>query len=338
MKACVFKAPGAPLEVVEVPDPKAGPGEVVVRVKNCGICGSDLHAVQWGVLPAGTIMGHEFSAVVDELGDGVSGVQPGDPVMVVPTINCGECEFCRTGQALLCTRQAGIGFEAAGAYAEKVRTRPGVLLKMPPGLSHRAAATVEPAVVGLHGLHRSGLMVGETCVVMGAGPIGLVTTMWARFAGARAVVVSEMAEGRRAMALKMGADIVVNPRERSPVQELIKLTGDGPDVVFECIGVPGTIDEAIRYVRKGGRVVVIGACGQPDNFTPMRALRREVDVRFSSGADLREFQTVMALMASGRVSTEPMITHTVAIDDLPRAFAQLSRPNDQCKVMLEFPN
>lgn len=336
MKACVFKAPGTPLEVAEVPDPKAGPGEVVVRVKNCGICGSDLHAAQWGVLPAGTVMGHEFSAVVDELGAGVSGFERGEPVMVVPMINCGECDFCRTGQALLCTKQTGIGFEAPGAYAEKVRTRPGALLKMPPGLSHRAAATVEPAVVGLHGLHRSRLLVGETCVVMGAGPIGLVTTMWARFAGARAVVVSEMAEGRRAMALKMGADLVVNPRQQSPVQELVKMTGDGPDVVFECIGVPGTIEEAIRYVRKGGRVVVIGACGEVDKFTPMRALRREVDVRFSSGAEPREFQTAMALMASGRVSTEPMITHTVGIDDLPRAFAALSHPNDQCKVMLEL--
>ncbi|HKD66515.1 MAG TPA: alcohol dehydrogenase catalytic domain-containing protein [Candidatus Binataceae bacterium] len=336
MKACVFKAPGAPLEVTELPDPKAGPGEVVVRVKNCGICGSDLHAVQWGVLPAGTVMGHEFSAVVDELGAGVSGFQPGDPVMVVPMIPCGECDFCRTGQALLCTKHTGIGFEAPGAYAEKVKTRPGSLLKMPPGLSHRAAATVEPTVVGLHGIHRSKLMVGETCVVMGAGPIGLVTTMWARFAGARAVVVSEMAEGRRAMALKMGADLVVNPKERSPVQELVKMTGAGPDVVFECIGVPGTIDEAIRFARKGGRVVVIGACGEPDKFTPIRALRREVDLIFSNGSDAREFDTAMALLASGRVSTDPMITHTVGIEEFPRAFAALSHPNEQCKVMLEF--
>jgi 2-desacetyl-2-hydroxyethyl bacteriochlorophyllide A dehydrogenase len=336
MKACVFKAPGAPLEIIEVPDPKAGPGEVVVRVKNCGICGSDLHAAQYGVLPSGTIMGHEFSAVVDEVGNGVTGFELGDPVMVVPMINCGVCEFCRSGQALLCTRQTGIGFEAPGAYAEKVRTRPEVLLKMPPGLSHRAAATVEPVVVGLHGLHRSKLLAGETCVVMGAGPIGLVTTMWARFAGARAVVVSEMAEGRRAMALKMGADAVVNPREQSPVKELVKMTGDGPDVVFECIGVPGTIGEAIRYVRKGGRVVVLGACPENDTISPMRALKREVDLRFSAGAELREFETAMALLASGRISTEPMITHVVGIDDFPRAFTALSHPTDQCKVMLEF--
>lgn len=336
MKACVFKTSGAPLEVIEVPDPKAGPGEVVVRVKNCGICGSDLHAAQYGLVPAGTIMGHEFSAVVDELGAGVTGFRPGDPVMVVPMINCGECEFCRSGQAILCNKGTGIGFEAPGAYAEKVRTRPEVLLKMPPGLSHRAAATVEPVVVGLHGLHRSKLLAGETCVVMGAGPIGLVTTMWARFAGARAVVVSEMAEGRRAMALKMGADVVVNPRERSPVKELVEMTGDGPDVVFECIGVPGTIGQAIRYVRKGGRVIVIGACPENDTISPMRALKREVDLRFSSGADPGEFQTAMALLASGKISTEPMISHVVGINDFPRAFSELSRPTDQCKVMLEF--
>src|SRR5271170_1356713 len=152
MKACVFKASGAPLEVIDVPDPRAGPGEIVVRVKNCGICGSDLHAAQYGVLPSGTIMGHEFSAVVDEMGAGVTGFERGDAVMVIPTINCGVCEFCRSGQPLLCTKPTGIGFEAPGAYTEKVKTRPEVLLKMPPGLSHRAAATVEPVVVGLHGL------------------------------------------------------------------------------------------------------------------------------------------------------------------------------------------
>jgi (R,R)-butanediol dehydrogenase / meso-butanediol dehydrogenase / diacetyl reductase len=336
MKACVYKAPGAPLEVTEVPDPKPGPGEIVVRVKDCGICGSDLHAAQWGVLPAGTIMGHEFSAVVDELGAGVTGFTPGEGVMVVPMIPCGECGYCLTNQALLCTNRGGLGFENPGAYAEKVKTRPGALLKMPPGLSHRAAATVEPTVVGLHGIHRSKLAVGETCVVMGAGPIALVTTMWARLAGARTVVVSEMADGRREMALKMGADAVVNPKVQSPVKELVKMTGDGPDVVYECIGVPGTIEEAIRYVRKGGRVVIIGACGEPDKFTPIRALQREVDVIFSNGSDPREFQTAMAMLASGRISTDPMITHAIGIEEMPQAFAALSHPNDQCKVMLEF--
>jgi (R,R)-butanediol dehydrogenase / meso-butanediol dehydrogenase / diacetyl reductase len=173
-------------------------------------------------------------------------------------------------------------------------------------------------------------------VVMGAGPIGLVTTMWARLAGARTVVVSEMADGRREMALKMGADAVVNPKVQSPVKELVKMTGDGPDVVYECIGVPGTIEEAIRYVRKGGRVVIIGACGEPDKFTPIRALQREVDVIFSNGSDPREFQTAMAMLASGRISTDPMITHAIGIEEMPQAFAALSHPNDQCKVMLEF--
>jgi (R,R)-butanediol dehydrogenase/meso-butanediol dehydrogenase/diacetyl reductase len=107
-------------------------------------------------------------------------------------------------------------------------------------------------------------------------------------------------------------------------------------VVFECIGVPGTIGEAIRYVRKGGRVIVIGACPENDTISPMRALKREVDLRFSSGADPGEFQTAMALLASGKISTEPMISHVVGINDFPRAFSELSRPTDQCKVMLEF--
>ena len=184
MKACVFKAPGAPLEVVDVPDPKAGPGEVVVRVKNCGICGSDLHAAQWGVLPAGTIMGHEFSAVVDELGAGVSGLEPGESVMVVPMINCGNTTTAAPARRCYAPNRLGLDLRLPALTPRRSRRGLGTA---------EDAARVEPSR-GRHG--RAGgsrparsasrqLQVGETCVVMGAGPIGLMTTMWARFAGAR---------------------------------------------------------------------------------------------------------------------------------------------------------
>lgn len=338
MKACVYKAPGARLEVVEVPDPKPEAGEIIVRVKDCGICGSELHAAKYGFkMPPGTIMGHEFSAVVDEIGAGVSGFAPGDPVVVMSYIACGECESCRSGKASRCRKMKGVGFgEVPGAYAEKMKTTPGSCYRMPAGMSHRLGATVEPLVVGLHGVHRAQLRAGETCVIMGAGPIGLVTLQWARFAGARTIVVSEMADGRRDKALEMGADAAVHPRVKNPATVVQELTGAQPDVVFECIGATGTLDEAVTYARRGGRVIVLGVCMEDDSFRPMQALNRELDIRFSLGLEQGEIETAIDMLAAGRVSTEAMITDVIGIDELPSAFAALSRPSDQTKVMVEF--
>ncbi len=338
MKACVYKAPGARLEVVEVPDPTPSAGEMIVRVKDCGICGSDLHAAKYGFkMPPGTIMGHEFSAVVDEIGAGVTGFKPGDPVVVMSYVACGECESCRTGKTSRCRKMKGVGFgEVPGAYAEKMKTTPGSCYKMPPAMSHRLGATVEPLVVGLHGVHRAQLRAGETCVIMGAGPIGLVTLQWARFAGARTIVVSEMADGRRDKALEMGADAAVHPRVKNPATAMQEMTGAPPDVVFECIGAAGSLDEAVTYARRGGRVVVLGVCMEDDSFRPMQALNRELDIRFSLGLESGEIETAIDMLAGGRVSTEAMITHVIGIDELPNAFAELSRPSDQTKVMIEF--
>jgi 2-desacetyl-2-hydroxyethyl bacteriochlorophyllide A dehydrogenase len=339
MKACVFEAPGAMLELSEVPDPVAGPGELVVRVRNCGICGSDLHAAKFGFqMPAGTIMGHEFSAVVDQVGDGVSGFAPGDPVVVMSYLACGECEACRSGNGSRCRRMRLVGFgDVPGAYAEKMKTTAASCFKMPSGMSHRLAATVEPLVVGLHGVHRAQLRAGETCVIMGAGPIGLVTLLWARFAGARAIVVSEMADGRREKALEMGADAAVHPRTKNPAAVMQEMTGAPPDVIFECIGAPGTLDEAVTYARRGGRVVVLGVCMEEDAMRPIQAMNKELDIRFSLGLEPGEVETAIAMLAAGRITTAPMITHLVGLEELPRAFAALSRPSDQTKVMLELP-
>jgi (R,R)-butanediol dehydrogenase/meso-butanediol dehydrogenase/diacetyl reductase len=310
----------------------------VVRVRDCGICGSDLHAAKFGFkMPPGTIMGHELSAVVDEIGAGVTGFAPGDPVVVMSYVACGECEACRTGTSSRCRKMKGVGFgDVPGAYAEKMKTTPGSCFKMPAGMSHRLGATVEPLVVGLHGVHRAQLRAGETCVIMGAGPIGLVTLLWARFAGARSIVVSEMADGRRDKALQMGADAAVHPQVKNPAAMMQDMTGAPPDVIFECIGAAATLDEAVTYARRGGRVVVLGVCMEDDSFRPMQAMNRELDIKFSLGLEPGEIDTAIDMLAAGRVSTEPMITHVIGLDELPNAFAALSRPSDQTKVMVEF--
>ncbi|HLK86468.1 MAG TPA: alcohol dehydrogenase catalytic domain-containing protein [Candidatus Binataceae bacterium] len=338
MRACVYRAPGAPLELAELPDPIAGPGELVIRVKACGICGSDLHAAGRNFrMPAGTVMGHEFSGVIETIGEGVEGFERGEPVVAMSCVGCGGCDRCRAGEAQRCREVKLVGFgEVAGAYAELMKTRPASVFKMPAGMSFKQAATVEPLVVGLHGLHRADLKAGESCVVMGAGPIGLTTMLWARFAGARAIVVSEPNEHRRRLALKMGADAAVDPRMHNPSGRVEALTGAGPQVIFECVGAPGAIAEATAYAQPGGRIAIVGVCTEEDAFPPLIAMRKELDLRFSLGMERAEIEMALAALAAGRIATAPMITHTMPLDALPRAFASLQLPTNQCKVMVEF--
>jgi (R,R)-butanediol dehydrogenase/meso-butanediol dehydrogenase/diacetyl reductase len=252
-------------------------------------------------------------------------------------VSCGECANCRAGASVRCDAMRMVGFgDAPGGYAELIRTRPGSVFKIPKTMSFRAAATVEPLVVGLHGLRRARFQTGETCVIMGAGGIGLMTLLWARFSGARAIAVSELQLDRREVALKLGADVAVDPRMHSPAAAMVRLAGAGPDVIFECIGEAGTMAQAISHAPRGGRVTIMGVSMEDDGFPPGLAMSKELDVNFSLGLEPGEVETTIAVLASGRISTEPMITHTVGIDELPRAFAALTKPSNQIKVMLEL--
>jgi (R,R)-butanediol dehydrogenase/meso-butanediol dehydrogenase/diacetyl reductase len=339
MRAAVFTAPSAPLAIAAVADPVAGPGEVIVRVSNCGVCGSDLHAVrsQKFKLPPGAIMGHEFAGVIAELGAGVTEFAAGDAVAGMSAMACGQCSMCRAGAPVRCFAPRPIGFgETAGAFAELIRTTPGSVYKMPPPLSFRSAAMVEPLVVGLHGIRRARFQAGDTALIMGAGTIGLVTLLWARFAGAGTIVVSEMLLARRELALKLGADAAVDPRMRNPSAEMVRLTTAAPDVVFECSGAPGALAQAIDYAARGGRLAVLGASMEDDGFPPGAAMSRELDVLFSLGLEPGEVETTIAALAAGRLTTEAMITRTVGLEELPRAFAALGESGLAGKLMLEF--
>jgi (R,R)-butanediol dehydrogenase/meso-butanediol dehydrogenase/diacetyl reductase len=310
-----------------------------VQVKDCGVCGSDLHAARSQKLkmPAGTIMGHELAGIVVEMGARVNGFAIGDHVTAMSYVACGDCAMCRAGIGVRCLASKPLGFgEYAGGFAEFVKLRPGSLFKLPPATSFRAGATIEPLVVGLHGLRRSHFQTGETCLIMGAGSIGLVTLMWARFAGASSIVVSEVLMPRRDLALKLGADAAVDPRIRNPVAEMTRLTGTGPDVVFECIGEPGTLAQAVNYAPRGGRVVVLGASMEDDGFAPGSAMSRELDIYFSLGLEPGEVETAITAVASGRVPSESMITHALPLDELPKAFTALGEAGVPGKLMLEF--
>jgi 2-desacetyl-2-hydroxyethyl bacteriochlorophyllide A dehydrogenase len=339
MKAILYKGSNQ-LELAELPKPSAEAGEVVVKVHDCGICGSDLHAVQFGLgLRPNCVLGHEFCGEIAEIGQGVSGFDTGERVAVVPFSSCGECDFCRRGQGYHCARMKSVGLgPLPGAYAEYVSCPQASLLKLPDRLNSRQGALVEPMAVGLHGVNRSRVRPGTPCVVMGGGPVGLATLLWCKAKGADPVVVSEIAPGRRALAEKLGATAVVNPREYNPAARVKELCGKLPEVVFECIGVKSTFGEAVGLVDKCGQVVVIGVCMEPDQLMLLHCFYKEVNINFALAYTNSDFEETIAALSGGRINADPLITDVIGLEQVPAAFEMLRKPTTQVKVMIEFPH
>jgi 2-desacetyl-2-hydroxyethyl bacteriochlorophyllide A dehydrogenase len=337
MKAAVFKKKDE-MAVIDVPNPSAGAGEVVLKVHNCGICGSDLHAVQYGIgMPPDTVMGHEFCGEIHQLGAGVDGYRVGDRVTSLPYIACGVCDPCRRDDAMHCSKIRSLGLgQLPGAYAEYVVCGAASLLKLPANVSSRAGALVEPLSVGLHGVKKSSIKPGMGCVVMGAGPIGLATLLWAKARGASAVVVSELAPGRTELAMKLGASAVVNPTEGDPADAVKSITGRAPEIVFECIGVKSTLGAAIGMVGRHGQVVVIGVCMEADSIYPLSCVMKEVRIDFALAYTRAEFQETIDALATGRIDATPMITDIIDVGQVPEMFTALKRPGSRAKVMVEF--
>lgn len=339
MKAAVYKQPNE-MAVIDVPRPVAGRGEVVLKVHACGICGSDLHAVQYGFgLPPDSVMGHEFCGEIVELGPQVGGYAIGDRVTSLPYIGCNTCEPCVAGKGMHCEDIRGLGLgQLPGAYAEYVMCGAKSLFKLPDNVDSRLGALVEPLSVGLHGVNRSGLGPGAACVVMGGGPIGLATLLWCKAKGAATVIVSELAPGRSELARRLGATEVVNPTIKDPAERIREITGRGPDLVFECIGVKSTLESAISMVATLGRVVVLGVCMEPDEITPVRCIFKEITVSFVLGYNDAEFQETINALSQGKIDPRPMVTDVIGVDQVPEMFAALRKPGGQAKVIVEFPH
>jgi (R,R)-butanediol dehydrogenase/meso-butanediol dehydrogenase/diacetyl reductase len=339
MKAAAFKRQNE-MAVIDIPKPKADSGEVVLKVHACGICGSDLHAVQYGFgMPPDTVMGHEFCGEIHELGKGVSGFKLGERVTSLPYISCGECEYCRRGEGMSCSKIRGLGLgQMPGAYAEFVTCGAGSLLKLPDNVSSREGALVEPLSVGLHAVNRSHLKKGGSAIVMGAGPIGLSTLLWCKAKGAATVVVSELAPKRYELALTLGATAVVDPKEQDPADKIKELTGKEPDLIFECIGVKSTLQSAIGMIGRRGQIVVVGVCMEPDQITPLNCILKEVRIDFVLAYNHAEFHETIDALASGLINAKPMVTDVIKVDEVPAMFEALRKPTGQAKVLVEFPH
>ncbi len=340
MRAAVFKEMSKPLVIETVGDPVPTAHDIILKVKNCGICGSDLHMTEpTSTMPLalGSIMGHEFAGEVIEVGSAVKHLwKPGDRLAGFPVICCGDHTPCiNFGLRGSCAKMLSVGLGAApGAYAEFVRIGANSGYKLPQSVSFREGAMVEPLAVGLHAVDMARMPRGATVLVIGAGPVGLATMLWAKFLGARHVIVSEKAEVRCQMAAKFGATDAIDPGEPL-VAQVQKIAGKAPDVIFECVGIPGLLNTTMMEAPRGGRIVVAGVCQQPDTILPLIGIVKELEIQFVLGYRPDDFDYVIAMIAGDRIEVGHMVTDIVDLDALPAAFEALRKPSHQCKVMLE---
>jgi threonine dehydrogenase-like Zn-dependent dehydrogenase len=322
----------------DVPDPVPGPGQVLVAVRSCGICGSDLHFAAHGAevlalteqmasgfgaggtnveLGRDIFMGHEFSAEVLEAGPDTETYPAGTLVTSLPVLISGQK-----------VEPIVYSNTTLGGYAERMLLSSPLLLPIPNGLDAKHAALTEPMAVGLHAVNKSGIRPGEIALVLGCGPIGIAVIAALRARGVETIVAAEFSPKRRELAATMGAHQTLDPAQGSPFDTVV------PAVVFEAVGVPGIIDDVMRRATPGTRLVVVGVCMQPDTVHPFFAIAKEINVQFVLAYDPNEFADALRAIAEGEVDVTPVITGDVSLEQVGTAFDDLADPERHCKILV----
>jgi L-iditol 2-dehydrogenase len=318
------------LELADFPQPEPGPGEVLIRVAACGICGSDVHGYDGtsGRRIPPIVMGHEAAGIIAATGAGVSGFKPGDRVTFDSTVYCGECAFCKRGEVNLCDRREVIGvscddYRRHGAFAEYIAVPERILYHLPEAMSFPEAAMLEAVSVALHAVHVTGEVKGQTVLVIGAGMIGLLTMQAARAAGAARVMIADIDATRLNLARSLGNDGAFNLSGAELTQEILKQTGGvGVDVVLEAVGRNETIATAIDCVRKGGTVTLIGNITPKVDLPLQKVVSRQIRLQ-GSAASAGEYPEAIDLVASGKIKVKPLITAVAPLEDGPQWFKRL---------------
>ena len=338
MKAFVIEGPER-ASVKEIDEPKITPDEVLVEVKASGICGTDIHIykgefpVQFPVIP-----GHEFSGVVVKVGSKVKDLVEGDRVAVNPNLFCGKCYYCKKGLVHFCKNWQAIGIHRQGAYAPLVAVPEGNVHKIPNSLSFEEAAFSEPVACCLRGQDRLRIKHGDTVVVYGLGPIGLIHVQLAKLRGVSLVIGVEIQEKR----LKIGekfADLVLNPLEVDVIKEVKELTeGRGVDAVIEATGNPKVFKQAFEILDYGGRLLVFGVAPEKAlvEISPYLIYRKEIEV---IGSFTNPFTTERAVkdLSSGRLHVKPLVSHKISLEDVLEYYGKImSKESDIVKVLITF--
>ena len=332
MKAAILHGPND-FRVGTVETPKAGPGEIVIKVKAATICGTDIRILR-GKKTKGvrfpSVLGHEFAGEVVDVGQGVTRFKCTDRVSVDPVVPCRACAYCRIGMENVCLNRQAIGDEFDGAFAEYLKVpavaiEAGNVFPVPASLDYRAAALAEPLACCVNGFRNAGVKLGDAVVILGAGPIGLMHAELARLAGARFVLISDPNGMRRDAALARGVTHVCDPEKEDLAAKLKGLTdGLGADVAILAIGVPSLANDALALVRKGGNVNLFAGFSTGD-MPPMDVNLihyNEIIVTGASALTRQGYETALNLLASGQINGDTLITHEFTVDEAPAAFAE----------------
>ncbi len=332
MKALVLTAPSK-LELLDYPTPTPAPGEVLLRIRACGICGSDLHG--WdgssGRRHPPLIMGHEAAGEIAAVAPDVTGWQIGDRATFDSTIYCGECPDCRSGRINLCAHRRVVGvsprdYRQHGAFAEFLALPQRILHRLPDALSFRHAAMVEPVTIALHAVSQVKLRPDSVAVVVGTGMIGLLVVQALRHAGARHIVAVDREPTRLAIARTLGATATFRSDTDDVAAGIQKLNSAGADVAFEVVGIEPTFQLALQVVRRGGEVVLVGNLAPvTQNFPLQSVVTRELKLHGTCGS-AGEYPLAIDLIARGEIQVEPLITAVAPLEDGAAWFDRLTSP------------
>lgn len=318
------------LQVTDVEDPSVGPQDLLIQVRACGICGSDIHGYDGssGRRIPPLVMGHEAAGVVTQVGAEVTGFQVGDHVTFDSTVSCGECFHCRRGEINLCDNRMVLGvscgeYRRHGAFAELVSVPQHICYKLPEEMPFEHAALIEAVSVAVHAANRTPVSLGDTAVVVGSGMIGLLTIQAIRLAGCARVIAVDLDQNRLDAALSLGADVALKADEVDVAEEVKKLTGGrGADVALEVVGATATIDTAIECLRKGGSLTIVGNLAPRVEMPLQKIVTRELTL-YGSCASCGEYPACIELMRTGAIQVAPLITATASLEEGPEWFSRL---------------
>jgi len=334
MRAAVVEHAGDLLSVTDVPEPEPAPGELLIRVRACGICGSDLHLSDVFDIP-GLVLGHEICGEVVALGPGVEGWRLGDRIAGFPLVGCERCEACLVGATSKCAHAAQLGLQRPGGFAEYTTLAATSAFRLPDALDDHAGALVEPLAVAHHALDCTPRPFDEPLLVIGGGPVGAAVALWGHQLGAREVVVTDPVAHRRELAERVGATLTVDPTTEDVASAFAKHCDTLPKVVVECVGIPGMIQHAMDVAAPDAHVTVVGVCMTTDQIVPLIGLQKELAAKFVLYYRKADFAATIAALAEGRLAPHVLVTGTTGIDALPERFQALKQPTEDCKVILE---
>ncbi|MDQ0207489.1 2,3-butanediol dehydrogenase [Alkalicoccobacillus murimartini] len=324
------------VKVESIAEPEVTQDSVKIKVKYAGICGTDLHEYQHKsfVTEDKMILGHEFTGEIVEVGDHVTKYKAGDRVAVEPIWGCGECDTCRTGNYNICANMKSYGIHENGGFAEYVVVKEANVFKLPDTLSYELAALVEPIAVVLQAIRKSTFKIGDSVALFGAGPIGLLLSECLRAAGASKIFVAEVSEERRELALKMGADVVLNPVKEDVVQVIKDHTNGGVDVSFDVAGVEATFVQSVDVIKPNGEFMIVSIFAKPISYHPTTQVIGEKKINSSLGYN-NIFAQAINLLSKGSLNVEPIITSTITLDNIVEdGFEKLLNDKTECKILV----